>query len=86
MENPPRWATRAVFISVIAQLQLPTKTTFDGTNPPVVMRRPETTTYGMKLLFSADGGQSKSRASESDLVVIDLDKRAQAPDFCVASP
>ena len=27
------------------------KTTFGGTNPPVVDSHPETTTYGMKLLF-----------------------------------
>jgi hypothetical protein len=67
------------------QLQLPTKTTFDGTKLPVVMRRLETTSCGMKLLFSADGGQSKSRASESNLVVIDLDTRAIAPEFWLAS-
>jgi hypothetical protein len=27
------------------------KTTFDGTNPPIVDSHPETTTYGIKLLF-----------------------------------
>jgi hypothetical protein len=27
------------------------KTTFDGTNPPIVDSHPQTTTYGMKLPF-----------------------------------
>ena len=37
------------------------KTTFDGTNPPVVYRRPRTTTYGMKPLISPKLDESESR-------------------------
>jgi hypothetical protein len=81
MENPSRWTTRAVFISAIAPRQLPTKTQFDGTKLPVAIRRPETTTYGMKLLSSLKS-VSQNRAHRNPISFqITLDTRPQAPDF-----
>src|ERR1700686_232564 len=40
---------------------LPAKTTFDGTNPPLVVSQPETTTDGIELLFSPVFDRSESR-------------------------
>ena len=45
----------------IERLPLPAKTTFDGTNPPVVPRHPTTTTGGVAPLFSPVFDRSESR-------------------------